>query len=180
MRIAALCRPIPARAHGEPSLRRRDSNPRLPGYGPGLEPLQSLRSDPPGVRTRILLLEGQVPLTTLPSGPRVLRAGLEPANSRLRAWRGYQFLQRSMNLRTPPRSRTSTVPGRNRMCFPLRKRRSKYPARVLTPVPSVKSRLHHRNACRAGNCLAFRLPVCSRRFSFLSADRGLNPETHGL
>jgi hypothetical protein len=59
------------------------------------------------------------------------------------------FLYRSMILRTPPGSRTPTVPGRSRARFPLRQRRSKYPARVPTPVPPGKSRMHHRNACGA-------------------------------
>jgi hypothetical protein len=55
-------------------------------YEAGLVPNSSpLRCDPPGARTRTLLLERQVALTTLPSGPWVLRARLELAVSRLRA-----------------------------------------------------------------------------------------------
>jgi hypothetical protein len=90
------------------------------------------RCDPPGDRTQTLLLERQVALTILPSGPCVLRAGVEPARV--------------------------------------------YPARVLTPAPPIKSRLHHRNACGAGNRIrwpAACLPITS---SFpMSGRRGSNP-----
>ena len=90
------------------------------------------RCDPPGDRTQTLLLERQVALTILPSGPCVLRTGVEPARV--------------------------------------------YPARVLTPAPPIKSRLHHRNACGAGNRIrlsAACLPITS---SFpMSGRRGSNP-----
>jgi hypothetical protein len=79
----------------------------------------------------------------------VRRRGVEPRPSRLEAGRAVQ----------------------------LRQRRLKCPARVLTPVPPIKSRLHHRNACGAGNRIRLQAAcLLTRRSPLLSAGRALNPE----
>src|SRR6516225_2318250 len=68
-------------------------------------------------------------------GPCVLRAGVEPAVSWLRATRDIRYSNGALFLRTPPRSRTPAVPVRSRARYPLRQRRS-VPPRGLEPLQS--------------------------------------------